>query len=291
MCRLIPQRRRPRPLCWYQATCRRPDVCFVTGIPFCSACGESLDAENTVPEPTPGIPPIPKLPPDGKKRLSWPRFVHYRCDDESSSECSTVQGAPALPWTAAPVSQPSHAVYMPLQSTQKIRLLPLTRGNHGKLIHGTLISQPPKSLGNFTALSYTWADESGDNSRRKLIFLGEPWLPFKVTIIDQGNHIERNHQVRIMVDVYSSASKVFNKIIDKAWCWFALVGRPSRRGEGGTLPWHPPSLIAGQHWLQDKTVSTRPGSNQSCNEITAPPPANSALVRPTKSPKLFHKAS
>lgn len=85
----------------------------------------------------------------------------------------------------------------------------------------------------FTALSYTWADEDGDSSRSSAIFLGRHWDMFPVTqncaaalrrmrlhdrdlmvwvdaiCIDQGNHVERNHQVGLMTEVYSCAEQVF----------------------------------------------------------------------------------
>jgi hypothetical protein len=123
--------------------------------------------------------------------------------------------------------------YKTLDTTDQIRLLLLLKGNFSDPIHGTLVIARLSSDINFQALSYTWADARGDDSRSLVIFLGQRWNMFMVTAnckaalrrlrrkdedcivwvdaicIDQGNDFERNHQVGLMRRIYSAASEVF----------------------------------------------------------------------------------
>lgn len=130
---------------------------------------------------------------------------------------------------------PSRIGYAPLSKdhVKEIRLLRLFKGSLDDAIHGELVIAPLQDRMAFTALSYTWADEDGDSSRNSPIFLGRHWDMFAVThncdaalrrmrlldrdlmvwvdaiCIDQGNHVERNHQVGLMTEVYSCAEQVF----------------------------------------------------------------------------------
>lgn len=135
----------------------------------------------------------------------------------------------------APLCSPSQTVYAPLSKNRvkEIRLLRLLKGSLDDPIYGELAIAPLQDQMAFTALSYTWADEDGDSSRSSAIFLGRHWDMFPVTqncaaalhrmrlhdrdlmvwvdaiCIDQGNHVERNHQVGLMTEVYSCAEQVF----------------------------------------------------------------------------------
>lgn len=135
----------------------------------------------------------------------------------------------------APLCSPSQIVYAPLSKVhvKEIRLLRLLKGSLDDPIHGELAIAPLQDPMAFTALSYTWADEDGDSSSSNVIFLGRHWDMFPVTkncaaalrrmrlldrdlmvwvdaiCIDQGNHVERNHQVGLMTEVYSCAEQVF----------------------------------------------------------------------------------
>lgn len=131
-------------------------------------------------------------------------------------------------------------MYAPLSNqdhVKEIRLLRLFQGSLDDAIHGELVITPLQDQMAFTALSYTWADEEGDSSRNSPIFLGRHWDMFAVTqncaaalrrmrlldrdlmvwvdaiCIDQGNHVERNHQVGLMTDVYLNLS------FHTAWTW------------------------------------------------------------------------
>lgn len=137
---------------------------------------------------------------------------------------------------SATLCSPSQIVYAPLGNkdhVKEIRLLRLFQGSLDDAIHGELVITPLQDQMAFTALSYTWADEDGDSSRNSPIFLGRHWDMFPVTqncaaalrrmrlldrdlmvwvdaiCIDQGNHVERNHQVGLMTEVYSCAEQVF----------------------------------------------------------------------------------
>ena len=107
----------------------------------------------------------------------------------------------------------------PIQCEMTVELLKVYRGSH---------------WGDFEAVSYTWADESGDSSPCRSIFINS--TPFPVTkncemalkrvrqrqreraskwqvwidavCIDQENDTERGHQVRLMPDIYSRAKTV-----------------------------------------------------------------------------------
>ena len=131
-------------------------------------------------------------------------------------------------------SHSSQGAYIPLETPTHIRLLRLSKGALSDPLHGTLTTASlDDATLNFEALSYAWADESGDASRRKVIFLGRFWDMLAITAncfaalrrmrraerdvlvwvdaicIDQGNHTERNSQVGLMARIYSSARELF----------------------------------------------------------------------------------
>ncbi|KAK1829455.1 heterokaryon incompatibility protein-domain-containing protein, partial [Podospora conica] len=144
--------------------------------------------------------------------------------------------------------------YAPLSKNhiREIRLLRLLPGVFDDPIHGELIIAPLQGHRSFTALSYTWADEDGDRSRSCVIFLGNHWDVFPVTqncaaalrrmrledhdrmvwvdaiCIDQGNHVERNHQVGLMTEVYSSAQGVFVYLGQRS-TWIATLMKKINR--------------------------------------------------------------
>ena len=180
-------------------------------------------------------PPAPELPADGIRNLSWPPSVRYQQGDgNTSGQSNPPTSTPALssPTTPAVVGQPSQEVYAPLETNQ-FKLLLLSKGAFDDDIHGTLDTFSLDDRVDFDALSYAWADEAGDDSCRKIIFLGPFWDAFKITAncfaalrrmrevdrdkmvwvdaicIDQGQHAERNHQVDLMARIYSSARELF----------------------------------------------------------------------------------
>lgn len=129
---------------------------------------------------------------------------------------------------------PHNSMYKPLTGRLEIRLLRLSPALSGddQVLHGTLLSSQLADRPEFTALSYTWADISGDRSCSETIFIGPEWEALPITkncaaalrrlrsrrdavilwvdaiCIDQGNVDEKSHQVGLMRDVYSRARKV-----------------------------------------------------------------------------------
>ncbi|KAH8649272.1 heterokaryon incompatibility protein-domain-containing protein [Xylariales sp. PMI_506] len=123
-------------------------------------------------------------------------------------------------------------VYRPLTKSNQIRLLALAKGDFEDPIHGMFAYASLGGDVHFKALSYTWTDTSGDNSRREHLFLGPHWDIFMVTAnclgalrrlrrrdeevlvwvdaicIDQGNHSERNQQVGMIRQIYAAATEV-----------------------------------------------------------------------------------
>ena len=126
------------------------------------------------------------------------------------------------------MSNPDTYQYRPLISADEIRLLLLQPGApgsdiHCSVIHTTLQECHDNIYEKYTALSYVW----GDASQKRVIFIDK--RPSQITInlaealddlrhqhiilrlwadaicIDQSNIPERNHQVGLMRDIYSSA--------------------------------------------------------------------------------------
>lgn len=125
------------------------------------------------------------------------------------------------------------AMYRSLTGADQVRLLLLSPSTSGEILHGTLLPTSLSDRPDFTALSYTWADASGSRARSEIIFLGANWIPLAITVncaaalrrlrntkdkcvvwvdaicIDQDDTTERSHQVSLMRDIYSRASRVF----------------------------------------------------------------------------------
>lgn len=155
-------------------------------------------------------------------------------EDHSETQTSTQGSNPDITATKAePKSKIQDSVYHSLMGTDEIRLLHLDPYDSvSQPLHGSLkptrLSQRP----DYIALSYTWADTSGDRTLREKIFLGNGWMPFAITsncasalrrlrsrggtrvvwvdaiCIDQTNIGERSHQVSMMRDIYSRAESV-----------------------------------------------------------------------------------
>lgn len=152
------------------------------------------------------------------------------------------------PWTALPdegvldsigkneslSSKHGSVVHRTLTGQDEVRLLHLSPSSSGdnQALHGNLLPSHLFLRPEFTALSYTWADTSGDRSLRETIFIGSEWTPLPITsncaaalrrlrsrtevrvvwvdsiCIDQDNTGERSHQVGLMRDIYSNARRV-----------------------------------------------------------------------------------
>ncbi|KAK4164438.1 heterokaryon incompatibility protein-domain-containing protein, partial [Cladorrhinum sp. PSN259] len=133
-------------------------------------------------------------------------------------DTATQQG-PAASWA-----------YRDLKSQREMRLLVVQPGSFDDFIRCRLVHVKTDTLLEYEAISYTWADETGDATKTKTILLGNS--PFLVTAnceaalkrirkdsvtrtvwidavcINQDNKNEQGHQVQLMPDIYSRATRV-----------------------------------------------------------------------------------
>ncbi|KAK4189849.1 heterokaryon incompatibility protein-domain-containing protein [Podospora australis] len=148
---------------------------------------------------------------------------------DSFSDCESVSSAGTLQLTPSQ-KNPSPPVQLP--GKDSIRLLRLSKGRGQEPLHGALEAHHLKYFPEYEALSYTWADASGNSSRTKKLYLGEEWSVFPITpncdaalrrlrlptkerhiwvdsvCIDQFNIEERSHQVQLMPVIYATAERV-----------------------------------------------------------------------------------
>ena len=240
---------------WHEESCRHPDVCIVEESLYCGSCSMLAPLDQAALDDAITIPALPELLTDEMLhdrvlRMTWPQSVEFWHDQDVDTSPSTVRRenpkstrayhpyqrytkADKIPQQISSSASKSREVYKPLNNTDQIRLLLLSKGNFEDPIHGNLISARLSSNTEFRALSYTWADAAGDTSRSAVIFLGSRWDILLVTAnctaalrrvrqqdedclvwvdaicIDQRNHRERNRQVGLMRRIYSAASEVF----------------------------------------------------------------------------------
>jgi hypothetical protein len=227
---------------WHQNPCGRPEVRVVGDALYCIGCDTTATIDQISRDGTMDIPPLPEPPQIAVMKLTWPKSVHYWKDEDidvNSTERRDIDATAhnttmdTTQTHSITITRPFAAVFAPLKAKDQIRLLLLSKGNFNDPIHGTLVLARLSGGIKFQALSYTWADSTGDKSRCQVIFLGPRWDSFAVTAncnaalrrmrrndmdrmvwvdavcIDQGNHAERNHQVGLMRKIYTHASEVF----------------------------------------------------------------------------------
>ncbi|KAN0101491.1 HET domain containing protein [Hyaloscypha variabilis] len=232
---------------WHRESCKHPDVYPADDSCYCSSCDTLAPLDQVVPDEAGFVPTLPELPADRKLHLTWPESVEFwngqdiyispkAAEGESLKAVGTYQccaGVDKFPQQISSAAPKLKEIYKTLDTTDQIRLLLLSKGNFNDPIHGTLMIARLSNDTEFRALSYTWADAIGDDSRSQVIFLGPRWNMFMVTAnckaalrrlrrkdddcmvwvdaicIDQGNDFERNHQVGLMRRIYSAASEVF----------------------------------------------------------------------------------
>lgn len=143
------------------------------------------------------------------------------------------------PWSSHPQSK--IFVQSRLTKPTHIRLLYLSGGDRSQRPHGRFqvvdLNDPPE----YDALSYTWADQRGDRSLCRQIYLGDDSAPLPITLncdralrslrrreserfiwvdaicIDQQSPSERSHQVGLMREIYSSAATVRIYVGNERW--------------------------------------------------------------------------
>jgi hypothetical protein len=148
---------------------------------------------------------------------------------------------------------------------QEIRLIKVLPGKEFDVLECQIVHVNLATVPAFEAVSYTWADLSGDTSlSREISCSGKTiavtkncasvlrcirrqncersvWID--AISIDQSNVVERNHQVRLMAAIYSQASQVL------------LRAGPE---------WNPTRKFL--HWLE------RPSDSKHWDEVFLPPP-------------------
>ncbi|KAI1495684.1 heterokaryon incompatibility protein-domain-containing protein [Biscogniauxia marginata] len=132
----------------------------------------------------------------------------------------------------------------PIKHRSEIRLLRLLPGTFDEDIQCEVIIQDLSAKPEYEAISYSWADETGNSDKLEIILISGK--PFRVTrncqtalkrirrlysyrnvwidavCIDQDNIKERGHQVQLMPHIYSGAHKVLIYVGEAAnrsdWC-------------------------------------------------------------------------
>lgn len=124
-------------------------------------------------------------------------------------------------------------VYTPIEQDGRIRVLTVHPGGLKDDIVGDLAVFNISPPSDYNAISYSWADENGDDSKSSEIYLGAMRVPLRVTrncasalrrirnprhavrvwvdavCIDQNNVQERNHQVNLMRKIYTQAATTY----------------------------------------------------------------------------------
>lgn len=122
-------------------------------------------------------------------------------------------------------------VYEPIKQRSEIRLLKIQPGEGDNPIRGELIKISTNSQHDYDAVSYTWADENGDVTRRFRAFIGTGYVLITRSCqkvlqrirsrfhtnyvwidslcVDQDNLQERGHQVDLMPLIYTRAKKTY----------------------------------------------------------------------------------
>lgn len=165
------------------------------------------------------------LSPKGKDDL------HQLSEDEA---CKVLAGEDVKCHDYTAEGQQKAGIYSDIMSNDRIRLFYLSPGQENSPTHGRIA---PACLRNssipaYEALSYTWADESGDSTRRYPVFIGPYWDIVYVThncaevlrsvrhpqadrivwidslCINQDSADEKNQQVRLVREIYQTASTV-----------------------------------------------------------------------------------
>jgi len=261
---------------WHDESCYRPDVSLVDGNPFCMSCGflaspNDLDAGQTPPPSV--LPTTPRC----CLALSWPSSVTFTdaCisstdgediadvvaevvgglhgpqdrdvemslsdadpDPSTQNSGSLDTDSQGLPQSRA--AQKSRELPRSLTGRDAIRILRLSKGKGPAPLHGTLEVHELKYFPEYEALSYTWADATGDASRTKKLYLGREWGVLPVTpnceaalrclrlpnkdrhiwvdsiCINQDDIEERSHQVQMMNIIYQTAQRVLVYLGDDA---------------------------------------------------------------------------
>ncbi|KAI1205470.1 heterokaryon incompatibility protein-domain-containing protein [Annulohypoxylon truncatum] len=247
--------------------CRHPVVQHVAeSLWMCTECVIKVPEDEELADPQIRTESSQRIVRQSSLNLSWPRSVDYIDDDsietavierlektestpysnEREPPLSQLQAEDENEYGNSSISPKAEAAgikyypYEPLDPTQSmnagndpsIRIFRLSRGNHEDPLHGILIPMPLNACPNYDAVSYTWADETGDSVRRRPLYIGKSWHRLAITrnceaalrrfrqrdqaidlwvdsiCINQENADERRQQVRLMPNIYLTANSV-----------------------------------------------------------------------------------
>ncbi|EXK28117.1 hypothetical protein FOMG_15567 [Fusarium oxysporum f. sp. melonis 26406] len=169
------------------------------------------------------------------RRLSWPPGVNYsEADPETLTYVYSYRPNMQTSLENQPQIDRNPYVYCDLPKTSCIRLLELLQGYRLDTLSGRLfeVHLEQEICPPYSALSYTWADDKGDTSLSRLIFLDQKQKVLHITrncdralrslrqrhksillwvdsiCINQSSPSERSHQVGLMKTIYSKATTV-----------------------------------------------------------------------------------
>ncbi|KAK4111564.1 HET-domain-containing protein, partial [Canariomyces notabilis] len=143
-----------------------------------------------------------------------------------SSKLLVSEDSKSLPGVLGPGS-----IYSPISQHTEIRLLVVHPGEFPEPVRCDMVTRAVgKAMYDYEAISYTWADETGDKTQSGLIFVNSTPIPvtrncemalrrvrwrsyerriwIDAVCIDQTNIDERGHQVRLVPEIYARAKRV-----------------------------------------------------------------------------------
>ncbi|KAI0450305.1 heterokaryon incompatibility protein-domain-containing protein [Xylaria acuta] len=227
---------------WHEASCRRPDVLVdaSSSMTNCLNCGAYLVFAEAKPGNLTNAHGYPSVP---IKPLSWPPSVEYSSPQSTVSVVMDPAVGPCGSFVGFNFSwesiishnerfESNPFVYPSLTQSTQFRILRLSAGSPTDALHGWVEVVDSRHPIEYQAVSYPWADSTGDKSLCRRIFLGNDHQPVPITLncsralrhlrkqsaetclwidavcIDQQSLTERSHQVGLMFKIFSSATNV-----------------------------------------------------------------------------------
>lgn len=266
---------------WHEPGCRRPEITFIDDIPCCNHCFALPSLDDTGRSPETAIPLAPRLESRAQVNLTWPSTVNYAhlsspVKEDGDIYCPSGDNPPVSENIKyhhdLPKTPQQTGIHSEIMSNSRVRLLQLSPGQANSPIHGCFASTclTSSSLPAYEAMSYTWADESGDTTRRCSVFFGPYWDIVYVThncaealravrhlqsdrlvwidslCINQDSPDEKNHQVGLMREIYQNASTVI-----------VYLGDASADSDAALTALKSAATL---EWRTDRLESTSPGS-------------------------------
>lgn len=199
---------------WHDRTCRRLDLIESDDIKSCMSCGSCKSKSK-----------IPAVVQTSAKLSSSPHAYLHGVQDDTSCQLTHSNGS--LDLTA---DSSAKLIYQSLEREPVIRLLTLDPGELDDPICGKLTLEYLNHMPVYDALSYSWADASGNTSLAETVTVNgvrvaitsschwalkrirKPLSKKSIWVdsicIDQDNKNERGHQVDLMPQIYARARKV-----------------------------------------------------------------------------------